>query len=574
MARRRSDGADIGQVSLRRALSVSTAGLALVASAAPAFADNTVTTSPTVQGPVAVAKVKLLTTESAPVTPGTSAWYSLNWTAEGGKAWDFKVLVDPGRADIAVTYPENTATFTSLYRDDILSQDEIDYTSFTLTVPNDVSGPLPVKLKVSYKTGEPANPVVIDDLLTVSSPVTTLNGSGLEQLTTSLGTIKGDSVTWVDVAFAGKVPLVDKVALTVTDNAGFAIAYPNEAAFASLLHSSSISAGQKDVARFRIDTTGKAAGTYQLTLHTVYYSQGTTAVIDVPVSVTVAVPDAPSPTTGGCKVCVFGTSGTTLSVTGAASVKAVGAVAVASNSTGSIVVSGSGSITSAASVTSAGTATMNGNATITPKLTTGAAPADPFASRPTPAVVASNKKDCSLTPTSTSSACATSVTTTATGMVLASGNYGKIAISNATLSIGPGQYDSMSLDGVSRITLRPGVYVFAGDGLTVNGGSAVSGSDATLYLSDTAKLILNGNAPLTLAGRTTGEYAGMAIFASRTNATTIEVNGSSTLTTTTNGSIYAPAAKINVSGASVVTTGDRLAVGSAVVSGSARIIAG
>ncbi len=57
---------------------------------------------------------------------------------------------------------------------------------------------------------------------------------------------------------------------------------------------------------------------------------------------------------------------------------------------------------------------------------------------------------------------------------------------------------------------------------------------------------ISGSATVTLSAQTTGVYQGIAIFQSRTSAAPVTITGSGSLIIT--GTLYAPAATVNVSG--------------------------
>jgi hypothetical protein len=95
--------------------------------------------------------VSLLTPVSAPVAAGSNSWITVNWTALGGNSDVFHVTATAEKG-VAVSYPENTGTYSSLYRDDQLADLEIDYTAVKLDVPAGVTGDVALVLHLSYHT--------------------------------------------------------------------------------------------------------------------------------------------------------------------------------------------------------------------------------------------------------------------------------------------------------------------------------------------------------------------------------------------------------------------------------------
>ncbi len=89
----------------------------------------------------------------------------------------------------------------------------------------------------------------------------------------------------------------------------------------------------------------------------------------------------------------------------------------------------------------------------------------------------------------------------------------------------PGVYcGATTFNGRQNIRLKPGVYVIKGGGMTVNGGSSITGADVTLYFADAGSSFrINGNATVQLQAPTsaTSPYHGLLMYEpnglSRTN---------------------------------------------------------
>ena len=95
--------------------------------------------------------VILLTKNTPVLKDGETQWIQLYWTSQVANATDFQVT-SVASSDVKVDYPTNTGEFTSLYRDDILSASELDYTSFKLDVPKGTKK-VKMELTVSYMVG-------------------------------------------------------------------------------------------------------------------------------------------------------------------------------------------------------------------------------------------------------------------------------------------------------------------------------------------------------------------------------------------------------------------------------------
>ncbi|WP_119389088.1 pilus assembly protein TadG-related protein [Taklimakanibacter lacteus] len=77
------------------------------------------------------------------------------------------------------------------------------------------------------------------------------------------------------------------------------------------------------------------------------------------------------------------------------------------------------------------------------------------------------------------------------------------------------------------MTLNPGVYVVSGGDLKVNANADISGSGVMFYLTNGARVSMNGTATVNLSAATTGTYAGILFFGDRadTGATKNSFNG-------------------------------------------------
>ena len=125
---------------------------------------------------------------------------------------------------------------------------------------------------------------------------------------------------------------------------------------------------------------------------------------------------------------------------------------------------------------------------------------------------------------------------------------------------------------------RPDVYVILGGGLTVSGSGSLTGDTAGVFIFNAGStyngttdggaygaITLGGSGSLSLKPMSSGTYAGILIFQSRSNSKVLSLSGAASLSTT--GVIYAPLAQLAISGSG--TLHDTLVVNSLYVSGSA-----
>jgi hypothetical protein len=224
-----------------------------------------------------------------------------------------------------------------------------------------------------------------------------------------------------------------------------------------------------------------------------------------------------------------------LSVSGNAQLQMSGPVAVDSSSTSALSASGNARV-SAASIRVVGRVSSGGNAQLSPSPVTGAGTfGDPLANLPVPSV---------------------------------SGSASSVSLSgSSTLTINPGIFNSISVSGSAQLTMNPGIYVIAGGGFSVTGnGSVVTGSGSS-SVTGAGVLIYNAGSNYLGSGNTFGvvnlsgsgtinlkapdagtTYAGIVIFQSRDNTSTVALSGSGLAMT---GVIYAPAAALTMSGSGV-----------------------
>ena len=237
--------------------------------------------------------------EGVPMVPGQSGWTGVIWRAGDDDLTGFSATVE-APAGWGVTYPENRSTDTSLWDNDTLSADEVDFTAFRLTVPENTTAPsshsVEVSLNYSYlKNGK--HEKVVNKRFTLAVPVVAPSDPAFNQLTTSLGQFSPDSQTWVDMSNEGRATAFD-FRLTVTDPAGATITYPNDGTSTSLNGDSVLEVGETDRASFRLDTSGLVPGTY--TMNTNVSHRVATQTRNTPGTVSFeVVPGSPAPARAG-----------------------------------------------------------------------------------------------------------------------------------------------------------------------------------------------------------------------------------------------------------------------------------
>ena len=109
---------------------------------------------------------------------------------------------------------------------------------------------------------------------------------------------------------------------------------------------------------------------------------------------------------------------------------------------------------------------------------------------------------------------------------------------NGNASLTPGRYcGGANLKG--QVSLAPGIYVIDGGTLRISANASLAGAGVTLFLTNNAKLDINGSASIDLAAPTSGPYKGLVFWSDADNAPDIvKFNGSATSKLT--GTIYLP----------------------------------
>lgn len=216
-------------------------------------------------------KVRLLTSESATVTAGDTAWLGVNWTAKDGPVSDFSmVLHQEPKYDVQVAYPTNTGSFTGLMNGHELDEGEIDFSAIQVTVPADFSKKhVDLEFDVTYTDGGGDEH---DKKFKIKVPVVQYTaGEHLVQHESVAELVPGSSA-WVDVDFTGLAPVVDGLTMAVSGD--LSIVYPSYGTSTSLHGDDRLDDGETDTARFRVDVGDAAPGSYEIATEITYAVAG------------------------------------------------------------------------------------------------------------------------------------------------------------------------------------------------------------------------------------------------------------------------------------------------------------
>lgn len=231
------------------------------------------------------AKIEAQTKQTAAVTAGDSTWIAIDWLAKDGDAENFEVTVEKIDDGVTFSYPDNpdyTGDYTSLWGDNLLSENEIDFTAIKVSVPYDARSHLNLQVVATYES----NGSIQQKRVEILVPIVTYSGEDLQQVTSDVA-VHQDGGTWVELYYTGYAPLLEGFDLTVTDPGSFTVTYPADGTSTSLRHDDSLEDGETDYVAFRVVTENADPGTYTLRIEATYTKGGTAFSLPGEVLVTV-----------------------------------------------------------------------------------------------------------------------------------------------------------------------------------------------------------------------------------------------------------------------------------------------
>jgi hypothetical protein len=252
-------------------------GAALVAVLAAALV-GPLLGSPSASADVDKTGVRPVTTQTAAVVPGQSAWLSVVWTGDRTVTeWSTTVQAPAG---VTVGYPTTRGgSDTSLYGSDTLVETTRDFTAFRLHVPYTQTASFPVTLTSTYVDNCGDNGQCKDNgggnddkerrhtlTSTVTVPVVAATGPAYTQGTTSVA-VKAGSNGFAPLAFtAGQADLADVTVRAGKLPAGLTVGYPGDGTVSRPAGGTGIVGRTTDQVALRFDATSLATGTYTVPL--------------------------------------------------------------------------------------------------------------------------------------------------------------------------------------------------------------------------------------------------------------------------------------------------------------------
>jgi hypothetical protein len=211
-----------------------------------------------------------LTTSTLPAMhAGQTAWVSTLWNGTNKAADNFKLTATSTGATIS--YPANTATYSSLYGSSTLSNNATDFAALKVRINDAATSSVTIDLSAEYdlrnNNGNNSNPTHMTQSKTVTIPITAVTGSSLTVNTTSLTSVAHGGEAWQKVSVTGKKPGVTNLTATVSAPAGITVAYPADGSAAGPSQSSTLDVDTTDFLAFKTAADSSVVpGTYNVTV--------------------------------------------------------------------------------------------------------------------------------------------------------------------------------------------------------------------------------------------------------------------------------------------------------------------
>lgn len=144
------------------------------------------------------------------------------------------------------------------------------------------------------------------------------------------------------------------------------------------------------------------------------------------------------------------------------------------------------------------------------------------------------------------------------------------AYSGGSYTLQPGVYNGgIALSRSAEVTLEPGVYYLNGGGLNVSDRASLTGNGVLIYnnpLSSNDAINLSSRGAISLSPPASGVYAGLTFFQDRTSSAALSLSGGDGMSIS--GTIYAAAARLNISGNGIITVGSQFITADLTIAGN------
>ena len=126
-------------------------------------------------------------------------------------------------------------------------------------------------------------------------------------------------------------------------------------------------------------------------------------------------------------------------------------------------------------------------------------------------------------------------------------DLGTVDMVNGAARLSAGFYSGgITLAGSARLFLEPGLYVLDGAGLNITAGATIRGIGVTLFITGEGAVNMTGTGTVDLAPSFGGVYNDILLFVDRANASEVNLTGGASFRT--NGKLYAPSSRVDITG--------------------------
>ncbi|GAA3391818.1 hypothetical protein [Cryptosporangium minutisporangium] len=227
-------------------------------------------------------RLELLTAPLPAMLSGQQGWIAGTYLADKDLC---DVRITGSGPGVSISYPTNTGSYSSFYREGWLADSGLDFSALNVTVSPSVSAPVTVTLTASYiktatgKAGDACHGSRKTQTITATLPVRV--GSAPYTVKTTEVSVDRTAASWVQIVVRGELPDTGALRATLAPPPGMVVAYPGEATSAGLHGGDAPTVGTDDYFAVRIDATGLAAGTYRVPLTVTSGSTKTTTTLAV-----------------------------------------------------------------------------------------------------------------------------------------------------------------------------------------------------------------------------------------------------------------------------------------------------
>ncbi len=146
-------------------------------------------------------------------------------------------------------------------------------------------------------------------------------------------------------------------------------------------------------------------------------------------------------------------------------------------------------------------------------------------------------------------------------------DHGTVVV-HATTALDPGLYKNINISCSSActVTFNPGTYILLGSGLSAIGSTTLTGTGVFFFNTvqnypteqgSCGSISIAVDSDVTISAPTSGYYSGMLFFQDPSCTQTLGINANGSITSS-NGSLYAPTATVQIAGSNTISIGGQI----------------